>query len=104
MTKSNLDLMTTLDDDLTVIEKQRKFILRRYVVMAPCPNCGEEQNIMQALDLAFDEYDATANHLYDCYQCIECERELVFTLPLIDPWAWHWSLAPVETKRMGKTV
>jgi predicted RNA-binding Zn-ribbon protein involved in translation (DUF1610 family) len=78
------------------LDNQRRFILREYSTPCPCPNCGTEQNVFQALDIDIDDWD-TNHGGATSGTCIGCGRQIRLAVPLVKltPPHWEWHLVPI---------
>ena len=65
----------------------------RESVKMPCPNCGHEQNVYDALGITIDDYNT--NRIIDSpMHCVNCKRELKYAVPFIAIGnSWHWCIS-----------
>jgi predicted RNA-binding Zn-ribbon protein involved in translation (DUF1610 family) len=77
------------------LTKQRRFVLEMMTSKMPCPNCGTKQSPLEAHGIALDDFD-TGAMIADKTQCINCNREIKYTVPIFyqgNPWTW--TLIPI---------
>lgn len=85
---------------LSGLDKQRQLILREYSVSCPCPNCGIEQNVFEAMRIDIDDYDMSAAG-EKRVTCIGCDRELILVVPFVKLAGphWEWHLVPISLSK-----
>ena len=93
----NSELLTTTHQNMTRIEKQRRYILRSLVQKNECPNCGNWLNFFEGAGVEIDDWSSHGDPA-SC-RCNECKRGLIYTVPffaLSGNGGWLWRLAPIE--------
>jgi DNA-directed RNA polymerase subunit RPC12/RpoP len=97
MTNQEL-LLYPNDKLLTGLDSQRRFLLRQAYAKCPCPNCGCKQNQFEASGISIDDWNFSHSDEERKYKCIDCERELLVSVPLFAPGAicWQWRLVYVK--------
>jgi hypothetical protein len=77
----NSELLATDDQQLRLIDRQRRQVLMRLAQKNACPGCAYRLDYFDAADVDIDDWQGDAN-VADCH-CTNCRRELVYTVPLI---------------------
>jgi hypothetical protein len=93
----NSELLTTKRQDLPLIERQRRYVLRTLVQKNECPNCGRLLNFFEGAGLDIDCWDDKPGST-SC-RCTACERELLYVVPFLAATGnggWHWQLVPID--------
>lgn len=95
--RPNADILTIADHLLGSLERQRVYVLKRLLVQQACPNCGHEQNYLEATGLTLETIDLSKQRGDDC-TCVNCHRTIRYIVPLVSlagP-GWKWSLIPIR--------
>jgi hypothetical protein len=89
---TNRELLTTPEQLLSELDKQRVFLLRAAGTALPCPACKRPVNAFDAAGIDLDAYDFGATE-YE-YRCPACGARLEQVVPLFASGGslWHWHL------------
>jgi hypothetical protein len=89
---TNRELLTTPEEQLYELDKQRKFLLQVDGTEMPCPACKQRVNFFDAARLDWDAYDFGRTR-HDCH-CPHCQAELEQVIPFVlgVGHLWHWEL------------
>jgi hypothetical protein len=88
---TNRQLLRTLPERLSSVERQRQHVLAVASIPVPCPACQLPVDAIAAAGLDIDEY--TFGTETPGYHCPHCQAVLDRVTPLIafGP-GWHWQL------------
>jgi hypothetical protein len=89
---TNRQLLTTPEQLLSELDRQRLFLLRTEGTPVPCPACKRPVNAFDAAGIDLDAYDFGATK-YE-YRCPSCDARLEQVVPLFSGGStlWHWHL------------
>jgi hypothetical protein len=88
---TNRELLQTPNEQLSQLQRQKKYVLQKEMTPVPCPVCKKPLDAITAAGIDIDQYDATKSK--DQYRCPDCQAELELVVPFIafGP-GWHWQI------------
>jgi hypothetical protein len=74
-----------VDEHLSHLEKQERFLTRQFLCMAECPWCDSKVSWFEALA---EPGTFTWTRSGDTHECPHCKKRIVYALPFMGPWYW----------------